>query len=160
MKLLSTSLIQRRHMMMVQYMLKLHQIKQYVKFTLNWLNNIYVTLQTNDMTLDISSKQISMIQSHKEDSGNVSVWVTDQTGNRSLYRGQLYKPRFLAKRFSSFSMPSYTEENVTNTSNALVNGEYKSIRKAAIAFQIPSLTLRDRQKKSKPRTESHVSNNY
>jgi hypothetical protein len=38
-----------------------------------------------------------------------------------------------------------------------VNGEYKSIYKAAIAFQIPSSTLRDRRKKSKSRTESHVS---
>jgi hypothetical protein len=54
-------------------------------------------------------------------------------------------------------MPSYTEEDVTKASNALVNGEYKSIRKAAIAFQIPSLTLHDRRKKSKSRTESHVS---
>ena len=54
-------------------------------------------------------------------------------------------------------MPSYTEEDVTNALNALVNGKYKSIRKAAIAFQIPSSTLRDRRKKSKSRTESHVS---
>jgi len=38
-----------------------------------------------------------------------------------------------------------------------VNGEYKSIRKAAIAFQIPSSTLHDRRKRSKSRTESHVS---
>jgi hypothetical protein len=38
-----------------------------------------------------------------------------------------------------------------------VNGEYKSIRKAAIAFQIPSSTLYNRRKKSKSRTESHVS---
>jgi hypothetical protein len=53
-------------------------------------------------------------------------------------------------------MSSYTEDDVTNALNALVNGEYKSIRKAAIAFQIPSSTLRDRQKKSKSRTESHV----
>ena len=46
-------------------------------------------------------------------------------------------------------MPSYTEEDVTNTLNALVNSEYKSIRKAAIAFQIPSSTLQDQQKKIK-----------
>ena len=38
-----------------------------------------------------------------------------------------------------------------------MNGKYKSIRKAAIAFQIPSSTLHDQQKKSKSRTESHVS---
>jgi hypothetical protein len=38
-----------------------------------------------------------------------------------------------------------------------VNGEYKSVRKAAIAFQIPPSTLHDRQKKSKSRKESHVS---
>ena len=54
-------------------------------------------------------------------------------------------------------MPSYTEEDVTNALNALVNGEYQSIRKAAIAFQIPSSTLHDRRKKSESRTESHVS---
>jgi hypothetical protein len=54
-------------------------------------------------------------------------------------------------------MPSYTEEGVPNASNALVNGKYKSICKAAIAFQIPSSNLRDRRKKSKSRTESHVS---
>jgi hypothetical protein len=54
-------------------------------------------------------------------------------------------------------MPLYTEEDVTNALNALVNGEHKSVRKAAIAFQIPSSTLRDRRKKSKSRTESHVS---
>jgi hypothetical protein len=58
-------------------------------------------------------------------------------------------------------MPLYTEEDVTNALYALVSGEYKLIRKAAIAFQIPSSTLRDRRKKSKSksksRTESHVS---
>jgi hypothetical protein len=54
-------------------------------------------------------------------------------------------------------MPSYTEEDVTNALKALVNSEYKSIYKAAIAFQIPSSTLRDQQKKSKSRIESHVS---
>jgi hypothetical protein len=54
-------------------------------------------------------------------------------------------------------MPSYTEENVTIALNALVNGEYTSIRKAAIAFPIPSSTLHDRRKKLKSRTESHVS---
>jgi phage portal protein BeeE len=54
-------------------------------------------------------------------------------------------------------MPSYTEEDVTIALNALVSSEYKSIRKAAIAFQIPPLTLQDRRKKSKSRTEAHVS---
>jgi hypothetical protein len=54
-------------------------------------------------------------------------------------------------------MPLYTEEDVTNALNALVNGEYKSIRKAAIAFQIPFTTLQNRQKRSKSRIESHVS---
>jgi transposase-like protein len=54
-------------------------------------------------------------------------------------------------------MPLYTEENVTIALNALVNGEYKSIRKVAITFQIPSSTLHDWRKKSKSRTESHVS---
>jgi hypothetical protein len=54
-------------------------------------------------------------------------------------------------------MPLYTEEDVTNALNALVNGEYKSICKTAIAFQIPPSTLRDRRKKSKSCSESHVS---
>jgi hypothetical protein len=54
-------------------------------------------------------------------------------------------------------MPSYTEENVTNALKTLVNDEYKSIRKAAIAFQIPPSTLRDRRKKLKSYSESHIS---
>jgi hypothetical protein len=54
-------------------------------------------------------------------------------------------------------MPSYTEEDVTNALNALVNSEYKSISKTAIAFQISPSTLRDRRKKSKLYSESHVS---
>jgi hypothetical protein len=54
-------------------------------------------------------------------------------------------------------MPSYTEEDVNNALNALVNGEYRSIRQAALAFGIPSLTLHNRRRKSKSRKESHVS---
>jgi phage portal protein BeeE len=54
-------------------------------------------------------------------------------------------------------MPSYTEEDITNALNALVNGEYKSICKAAIAFQIPPSTLQDQRKKSKSYSESHIS---
>ena len=54
-------------------------------------------------------------------------------------------------------MPSYTEEDVTNALNALVNGEYKSIRRAALVFQIPESTLRYRLQKPKSRKESHVS---
>jgi hypothetical protein len=54
-------------------------------------------------------------------------------------------------------MPLYTEEDVTDALNALVNGEYKSIRKAAIAFQIPFTTLQKRQKNQKSYSESHVS---
>ena len=54
-------------------------------------------------------------------------------------------------------MPLYTKEDVTIALNALVNGEYKSIRKAVITFQIPSLTLYDQQKESKLRIESHIS---
>jgi hypothetical protein len=54
-------------------------------------------------------------------------------------------------------MPSYTEEDVTNALNALVNGEYKSIRQAALVFQIPESTLRYRLPKPKSRKESHVS---
>jgi len=54
-------------------------------------------------------------------------------------------------------MPSYTEEDVTNALNALVNGEYKSIRRAVLVFQIPYLTLRYRLQKPKSRKESHVS---
>jgi len=54
-------------------------------------------------------------------------------------------------------MPSYTEEDVTNALNALVNGEYKSVRRATLVFQIPISTLRDRLYKRKSRNESHVS---
>jgi len=46
---------------------------------------------------------------------------------------------------------------VTNALNALVNGEYKSIRRAALVFQIPYLTLRYRLQKPKSRKENHVS---
>jgi hypothetical protein len=56
-------------------------------------------------------------------------------------------------------MQLYTEGDVTNALSALVNGEYKSVRKAAIASQIPSSTLHNRRKKSKSRItlESYVS---
>jgi hypothetical protein len=54
-------------------------------------------------------------------------------------------------------MPSYIEEDVTNALNALVNGEYKSIHRAALVFQIPYSTLRNRVQKPKSRKESHVS---
>jgi hypothetical protein len=54
-------------------------------------------------------------------------------------------------------MPLYTEEDITNALNALVNGEHKSIRRAALVFQIPESTLRYRLQKPKSRKESHVS---
>lgn len=54
-------------------------------------------------------------------------------------------------------MPSYTEEDTTNALNALVNGEFKSLRRAALVFQIPKTTLRKRAQKRKLRIESHVS---
>jgi hypothetical protein len=54
-------------------------------------------------------------------------------------------------------MPLYTEEHVTNALNALVNGEYKSIRRAALVFQIPYTTLQNRFRNRKLRKESHVS---
>jgi hypothetical protein len=54
-------------------------------------------------------------------------------------------------------MPSYTEEDVTNALNALVNGEYKSIRRAALVFQIPYTTPQNRLRKPKSRKESQVS---
>jgi hypothetical protein len=41
--------------------------------------------------------------------------------------------------------------------NALVNGEYKSIHRAALVFQIPTSTLRRRFQNQKTRKESHVS---
>ena len=34
-------------------------------------------------------------------------------------------------------MPSYTEEDITNALNALVNGEFESLRRAVLVFQIP-----------------------
>jgi len=54
-------------------------------------------------------------------------------------------------------MSSYTKEDVTNVSNALVNGEIKSICRAALVYQIPFSTLRNRLRKPKSRKESHVS---
>jgi hypothetical protein len=41
--------------------------------------------------------------------------------------------------------------------SALVNGEYQSIRKAAIPFQIPFSTLQRRHSTAKSRSESHIS---
>jgi hypothetical protein len=46
---------------------------------------------------------------------------------------------------------------VISALNALVNGEYKSIRRAALVFQIPASTLRYGLRKPKIRKESHVS---
>ena len=54
-------------------------------------------------------------------------------------------------------MPLYTEEDVTNSLNALANGEYKSVRRATLVFQIPISTLQDRLHKRKSRNESHIS---
>jgi len=54
-------------------------------------------------------------------------------------------------------MSLYTEEDVTIALNALVNGEFKSLRRAALVFQIPETTLRKRAQKRKSRIESHVS---
>ena len=54
-------------------------------------------------------------------------------------------------------MPSYTEEDVTNALSALVNGEIKSLRRAALVFQIPYSTLQSRLRKRKSRVEGHVS---
>jgi hypothetical protein len=54
-------------------------------------------------------------------------------------------------------MPSYTEEDVTNALNALANGEIKSIRRAALVFQIPFPTLRYRLQNQKTKLKSHVS---
>jgi hypothetical protein len=54
-------------------------------------------------------------------------------------------------------MPWYTEEDVTNALSALVNGEYQSIRKAAIAFQILFSTLQRRHPTTKSRSESYIS---
>jgi hypothetical protein len=57
-------------------------------------------------------------------------------------------------------MPLYTEEDITNAVNALVNGKYKSVRKAAIAFQTSSSTSRDRQKNRVQEQEVTLVNNY
>ena len=54
-------------------------------------------------------------------------------------------------------MPSYTEEDVTNASNALGNGEIKSIRRAALVYQIPFSTLRYRLQNQKTKLESYIS---
>jgi len=57
-------------------------------------------------------------------------------------------------------MPSYTEEDVTNALNALVNDEYKSLRRAALVFQIPESTLRKRARKQKQELKVTLVNNY
>jgi hypothetical protein len=54
-------------------------------------------------------------------------------------------------------MPSYSEEDVTNALNALVNGEYHSVRWAVLVFQIPVSTLWDWLQKRKSRNKGHVS---
>jgi hypothetical protein len=54
-------------------------------------------------------------------------------------------------------MPSYTEEDVTNALNALVNGKIKPVRKAALVFQIPYTTLQNRHRNQKSSTKGHVS---
>jgi len=53
-------------------------------------------------------------------------------------------------------MPSYTKEDVTNALNTLVNGGYKSVRRAVLVFHIPISTLRDQLHKRKPRNKSHI----
>jgi hypothetical protein len=53
-------------------------------------------------------------------------------------------------------MRSYIEEDVTNALNALVNGKIKSVRKAALIFQIPYTTLQNRHRKQKLSVKSHV----
>jgi hypothetical protein len=54
-------------------------------------------------------------------------------------------------------MPSYTEEDVTNALNALVNGKIKSVRKAALVFQIPYTTLQNRHRNQTSSIKGHVS---
>jgi hypothetical protein len=54
-------------------------------------------------------------------------------------------------------MPSYTEEDITDALNVLVNGEYWSLHQTVLAFGIPSSTLYNQHRKSKSRKESHVS---
>jgi hypothetical protein len=54
-------------------------------------------------------------------------------------------------------MPLYTEEDVTNALNALANGEYESIRRATLVFQIPYTTLQNRFRNRKSRKGSRVS---
>jgi phage portal protein BeeE len=54
-------------------------------------------------------------------------------------------------------MPLYTEEDITDALNVLVNGEYWSLCQTALAFGIPSSTLYNQHRKSKSRKESHIS---
>jgi hypothetical protein len=51
----------------------------------------------------------------------------------------------------------YTEEDVTNALNALVNGEIKLLRRAVSAFGILFSTLQDRLQKQKSRIDGYVS---
>jgi predicted nucleic acid-binding protein len=54
-------------------------------------------------------------------------------------------------------MPSYTEEDVTNAFNVLVNSKIKLIQKAALVFQIPYTTLQNRYRNQKSSVKGHVS---
>ena len=54
-------------------------------------------------------------------------------------------------------MPSYTEEDVTNALNALVNGKIKLVQKAALVFQIPYMTLQNQHQNQKSSVKGHVS---
>ena len=54
-------------------------------------------------------------------------------------------------------MPSYIEEDVTNALNALVNGKIKSVRKAALVFQIPYTTLQNRHRNQTSSIKGHIS---
>ena len=54
-------------------------------------------------------------------------------------------------------MSLYTEEDVTNVLNVLVNSEYKLIYWAVLVFQIPPSTLQNQLWKPKLRKESHIS---
>src|ERR1700712_4865166 len=57
----------------------------------------------------------------------------------------------------SFTMPTYSEDQLTTALAAYRNGEYTSIRTCAYAFNIPRTTLTSRLSTRTSRSKSHES---
>jgi hypothetical protein len=72
--------------------------------------------------------------------------------------------RFLSPHFhsrnqstESSSKPAYSEADIQKAISALKNNEFRSIRKAAVAFNVPNTTLRGRMSGRTSRSTAHES---